>query len=66
MPILLTRIMDLVQLASVRMLPWARSNLNHTAQALIISTGSCLTIVDTSDLLFSSTNLTEKGETKKN
>ncbi|XP_008792075.2 early nodulin-93-like [Phoenix dactylifera] len=25
-------------LASVRMLPWARSNLNHTAQALIIST----------------------------
>jgi len=28
-----------VQLASVRMLPWARANLNHTAQALIISTG---------------------------
>ncbi|CAJ1944446.1 unnamed protein product [Sphenostylis stenocarpa] len=26
------------QLASVRMLPWARTNLNHTAQALIIST----------------------------
>ncbi|TYG66683.1 hypothetical protein ES288_D05G020700v1 [Gossypium darwinii] len=26
-------------LASVRMLPWARANLNHTAQALIISTG---------------------------
>ncbi|XP_022749720.1 uncharacterized protein LOC111299058 isoform X1 [Durio zibethinus] len=26
-------------LASVRMLPWARTNLNHTAQALIISTG---------------------------
>ncbi|KAG4378870.1 hypothetical protein GLYMA_17G117200v4 [Glycine max] len=26
------------QLASVRMLPWARANLNHTAQALIIST----------------------------
>ncbi|OMO81281.1 Early nodulin 93 ENOD93 protein [Corchorus capsularis] len=25
-------------LASVRMLPWARANLNHTAQALIIST----------------------------
>ncbi|RZR97074.1 hypothetical protein BHM03_00026242 [Ensete ventricosum] len=25
--------------ASVRMLPWARSNLNPTAQALIISTG---------------------------
>ncbi|KAK1312729.1 hypothetical protein QJS10_CPA07g00599 [Acorus calamus] len=25
-------------LASVRMLPWARTNLNHTAQALIIST----------------------------
>ncbi|KAF8393249.1 hypothetical protein HHK36_021490 [Tetracentron sinense] len=24
--------------ASVRMLPWARANLNHTAQALIIST----------------------------
>ncbi|KAE9462736.1 hypothetical protein C3L33_05352, partial [Rhododendron williamsianum] len=26
-------------LASVRMLPWARANLNHTAQALIVSTG---------------------------
>ncbi|RWV90239.1 hypothetical protein GW17_00047575 [Ensete ventricosum] len=26
-------------LASVRMLPWARANLNPTAQALIISTG---------------------------
>ncbi|KAJ4842118.1 hypothetical protein Tsubulata_033942 [Turnera subulata] len=25
-------------MASVRMLPWARANLNHTAQALIIST----------------------------
>ncbi|KAK1312608.1 hypothetical protein QJS10_CPA07g00601 [Acorus calamus] len=25
-------------LASVRVLPWARTNLNHTAQALIIST----------------------------
>ncbi|KAL6974279.1 hypothetical protein U1Q18_028460 [Sarracenia purpurea var. burkii] len=25
-------------LASVRMLPWARAHLNHTAQALIIST----------------------------
>ncbi|KAG0491759.1 hypothetical protein HPP92_005157 [Vanilla planifolia] len=25
-------------IASVRMLPWARANLNHTAQALIIST----------------------------
>ncbi|XP_027333121.1 early nodulin-93-like [Abrus precatorius] len=25
-------------LASVRMVPWARANLNHTAQALIIST----------------------------
>ncbi|KAL2338339.1 hypothetical protein Fmac_012785 [Flemingia macrophylla] len=25
-------------LASVRMLPWARANLNHSAQALIIST----------------------------
>ncbi|KAK7354289.1 hypothetical protein VNO80_19748 [Phaseolus coccineus] len=24
--------------ASVRMVPWARANLNHTAQALIIST----------------------------
>jgi len=29
-----------MQLASVRMLlPWTRANLNHTAQALIISTG---------------------------
>jgi len=28
-----------VQVASVRMVPWARANLNHTAQALIISTG---------------------------
>ncbi|XP_077210513.1 early nodulin-93-like [Tasmannia lanceolata] len=27
-------------LASVRMLPWARSYLNHTAQALIISTAA--------------------------
>ncbi|GAV87140.1 ENOD93 domain-containing protein [Cephalotus follicularis] len=27
-------------LASVRMLPWARTNLNHTAQALIISTAA--------------------------
>ncbi|KAK1306451.1 hypothetical protein QJS10_CPA10g00404 [Acorus calamus] len=27
-------------LASVRMLPWARSNLNPTAQALIISTAA--------------------------
>ncbi|KAI4344098.1 hypothetical protein L6164_011368 [Bauhinia variegata] len=27
-------------LASVRMLPWARANLNHTAQALIISTAA--------------------------
>ncbi|KAG4194503.1 hypothetical protein CXB51_014977 [Gossypium anomalum] len=25
-------------MASVRMLPWARANLNHTAQALIITT----------------------------
>ncbi|RRT83980.1 hypothetical protein B296_00005687, partial [Ensete ventricosum] len=35
-------------LASVRMLPWARANLNPTAQALIISTGcrhtSCASI----------------------
>ncbi|KAK7388721.1 hypothetical protein VNO78_23548 [Psophocarpus tetragonolobus] len=28
-------------IASVRMLPWARTNLNHAAQALIISTGKC-------------------------
>lgn len=28
-----------MQLASVRMLPWAKANLNPTAQALIISTG---------------------------
>ncbi|KAF1864611.1 hypothetical protein Lal_00039242 [Lupinus albus] len=28
-------------MASVRVLPWARANLNHTAQALIISTVSC-------------------------
>ncbi|XP_056161992.1 early nodulin-93-like [Syzygium oleosum] len=28
----------LLQLASARMLPWARANLNHAAQALIIST----------------------------
>ncbi|EEF29424.1 hypothetical protein RCOM_0639430 [Ricinus communis] len=28
----------LPNLASVRMLPWARANLNHTAQALTIST----------------------------
>nr|KYP51136.1 Early nodulin-93 [Cajanus cajan] len=27
-----------MQLASVRMVPWARANLNRTAQALIIST----------------------------
>ncbi|PKA64565.1 Early nodulin-93 [Apostasia shenzhenica] len=27
-------------IASARMLPWARANLNHTAQALIVSTGS--------------------------
>ncbi|KAK8581713.1 hypothetical protein V6N13_144723 [Hibiscus sabdariffa] len=27
-------------LASVRMVPWARANLNHTAQALIISTAA--------------------------
>ncbi|XP_010533179.1 PREDICTED: early nodulin-93-like [Tarenaya hassleriana] len=27
-------------MASVRMLPWARANLNHTAQALIISTAA--------------------------
>ncbi|MBA0622191.1 hypothetical protein Godav_007754 [Gossypium davidsonii] len=27
-------------LASVRMLPWAKANLNHTAQALIISTAA--------------------------
>ncbi|KAI9117695.1 hypothetical protein K1719_011861 [Acacia pycnantha] len=27
-------------LASVRMLPWARANLNHSAQALIISTAA--------------------------
>ncbi|KAK8550217.1 hypothetical protein V6N13_118736 [Hibiscus sabdariffa] len=27
-------------LASVRMMPWARANLNHTAQALIISTAA--------------------------
>ncbi|MFS7936149.1 putative early nodulin 93 ENOD93 protein [Helianthus anomalus] len=26
------------QIASARMLPWARAHLNHTAQALIIST----------------------------
>jgi len=29
----------ILQMASVRMLPWARTNLNPTAQALIISTG---------------------------
>ncbi|WOK95969.1 early nodulin-93-like [Canna indica] len=29
-------------LASVRMLPWAKYNLNHTAQALIISTAAGL------------------------
>uniref|UniRef100_A0A5K1E3R9 Uncharacterized protein n=2 Tax=Nymphaea colorata TaxID=210225 RepID=A0A5K1E3R9_9MAGN len=27
-------------MASVRMFPWARRNLNPTAQALIISTGN--------------------------
>jgi len=29
-----------LQLASVKMLPWAKANLNHSAQALIISTGN--------------------------
>uniref|UniRef100_A0A2N9I4B3 Early nodulin-93-like n=1 Tax=Fagus sylvatica TaxID=28930 RepID=A0A2N9I4B3_FAGSY len=32
-------------MASVRMLPWARANLNPTAQALIISTGAAYFIV---------------------
>ncbi|KAJ1435181.1 Early nodulin 93 ENOD93 protein [Sesbania bispinosa] len=34
-------------LASVRMLPWAKANLNHTAQALIISivTGAAFFVV---------------------
>ncbi|XP_035550374.1 early nodulin-93-like isoform X1 [Juglans regia] len=35
---LLTHTMPFMQVASARMLPWARANLNHTAQALIIST----------------------------
>ena len=30
-----------IQLASVRMLPWAKANINPTGQALIISTGVC-------------------------
>jgi hypothetical protein len=30
----------LLQLASVRVLPWAKANINPTGQALIISTGS--------------------------
>ena len=29
-----------LQLASVRMLPWAKANINPTGQALIISTGT--------------------------
>ena len=28
-----------MQIASAKMLPWAKANLNYTAQALIISTG---------------------------
>lgn len=28
-----------LQLAAVRMIPWAKANLNYTAQALIISAG---------------------------
>ncbi|KAK5824477.1 hypothetical protein PVK06_019252 [Gossypium arboreum] len=32
-------------MASVRMLPWARANLNHTAQALIITTVAELLIL---------------------
>jgi hypothetical protein len=31
--------LSIVQLASVRMLPWAKANINPTGQALIISTG---------------------------
>ena len=31
---------NLLQLASVRMLPWAKANINPTGQALIISTGN--------------------------
>jgi hypothetical protein len=30
----------IVQLASVKMLPWAKANINPTGQALIISTGA--------------------------
>ncbi|CAI0389535.1 unnamed protein product [Linum tenue] len=33
-----TAIPTVSSFASARMLPWARANLNHTAQALIIST----------------------------
>jgi hypothetical protein len=29
-----------LQLAAVRMIPWAKANLNYTAQALIISGGT--------------------------
>ncbi|KAL8206229.1 hypothetical protein R6Q57_009780 [Mikania cordata] len=31
--------------ASARMVPWARAHLNHTAQALIVSTGAAYFIV---------------------
>ena len=34
-----------LQIASARMLPWARANLNPTAQALIISTGIYITFI---------------------
>ncbi|XP_017644228.1 early nodulin-93-like [Gossypium arboreum] len=33
-------------MASVRMLPWARANLNHTAQALIITTAAYFIVAD--------------------
>jgi hypothetical protein len=32
-----------LQLAAVRMIPWAKANLNYTAQALIISGGTIST-----------------------
>lgn len=38
-----------LQLAAVRMIPWAKANLNYTAQALIISAASIASYFITAD-----------------
>ncbi|XP_062080850.1 early nodulin-93-like, partial [Humulus lupulus] len=55
-------------LASVRFLPWAKAHLNHTAQALIISTvagAACFIVADKTVLATARKNSVKQATTNR-